>query len=88
MNHRHKRYSDVNRFSKLIIDVVSAVLDGNGDAALTPRDYRDRFTGIAAERKQKRVQLLVISDDALNDIFLPNLRIGQIHRYTSFRFLS
>ena len=86
MYHRRSLYSNADRLCKLIVDIVSGILDGHGDTALAPCDHRDRLAGIAAEREQECVQLLIVGDDALDDIFLPKQRIGQVHKYTSFRF--
>ena len=61
--------SDKNRFRKLIVDTVSAVLDGYDTAASAARDYRDRFPAVTAEREQKGIQFFIIGFDPPNDIF-------------------
>ena len=53
-----------------IVNVVSAVLDGDDAAAPAPGDYGNRLAAVAAQRKQKRVKLTVLRFDPLDDIFL------------------
>ena len=86
MRHRHTLYSNMDRFGKLIVDVVSTVFDRNGKTSLATSNHGDRLTGVAAKGKEECIQFLIVGDDALNDILLSKLRIGQVHRYTSFRY--
>ena len=68
--------SNDDRFSQLIVDIVSAVLDGNRAAALPAGDHGHRLAGIAAQGKQKCIEFFVISVDPLNDILLAFFRYG------------
>ena len=58
-----------NGIGKIVVDGVSTVLDGNDAAALLVRNDGDRLAGVAAQREQKRIQLLVVGFDTLNDVF-------------------
>lgn len=80
--------SDHDRLSQLIIDVVPAVLDRHRAAALSAGNYRDRFTAVAAQREQKRVQLFIICFDPLNDVFFAFLCTRQIHIFHLIQILS
>lgn len=63
-------YSDNDRFRQLVIDVVPAVLDGDYAAAFQMRNNGDRFAAVAAEGKQEGLQILVVSINPLNYVFL------------------
>ena len=66
---RGQPLSHLNGSSQLVVDGVSAVLDGDGAAALAPGYYGDGFTAVAAQRKQKRIEFLVVGFDTADDIF-------------------
>ena len=65
--------------SQLVVDVVPAVLDGDHTAAPAAGDDRDGFAAVAAQRKQKRVQLLILGDDVPDDVFLAFQSVVEIH---------
>ena len=67
---------DDDRFSQLIVNVVSAILDGNGAATSSAGNHRYGFTCIAAKGKQKRIEFFVISFDPLNDVLLAFFSYG------------
>ena len=71
--------SDDDRPCKLCVDVVSAVLDGDGAAAAPPRNDGDLLAAVAAKREQKRVKLRIVRFDPLDDVFLTLLCFQQIH---------
>ena len=60
---------DHDSFGELVIDIVSAILDGHGAAALEMAYHSDRLAAVASKGKQKAVQLFIISFDPLNDVF-------------------
>ena len=80
-------WSDNNCLRQLIVDVVSAVLDGNCTAVLPPCDNGDRFTAVTAQRKQKCIQLFIISFDPLNNVLFAFLCMRQIHMYHLIQIL-
>lgn len=59
-----------NGFSQLLVNVVTAVFDGNHAAALQVRNDGDGLTGITAQGKQKCIQFFVIGVDLLDDVLL------------------
>lgn len=61
--------SNDDRFSQLIVNIVSAVLDGYCASTSPAGHHSDGFAGIAAKRKQKRIEIFVVRFDPLNDIF-------------------
>ena len=67
------RFLNDNGLRQLVVDVVSAVLDGNGAAASAAGDHRDRLAAVAAQGKQKSVQLFIVGFDPLNDVFFSDL---------------
>ena len=76
--------SDNDGLGELIVDVVAGILNGYS-AALSPAgDYGDGLTAVTAQGEQKRIQLLIISFDPLNDILFTFLCSCQIHGYHSF----
>ena len=80
--HRPMLMSDDDGFCQLIVDVVSAVLDGYRAAAFAMGDYRNRFAAVTSEGKQKCIQFLVIGFDCLDDVFLAFHCFFQIHDIT------
>ena len=71
-------------FRQLIVDIVSAILDGNGAAVTATGHNGDGLTGIAAQRKQESIELIVIGFDGFYDVFLPYFRHCQVHCITRF----
>ncbi len=63
------KFSDDDSLSQLIVDVISAILDGNRTATSTAGNHRNRLTAVTAQREQEGVQLFIIGLDPLNDIF-------------------
>ena len=76
---RDLQKSNDDCLSQLAVNVISAVLDRNSTAVLTVRHYGDRFAAVAAQRKQKCVQILVICFDSLYNIFFSFNCVSQIH---------
>jgi hypothetical protein len=70
---------DDDRLSQLIVNVVSAILDGNGAATLATGDHSDWFATVAAKRQQKRLERFIISFDPLNDVLLAFFSYGYVH---------
>ena len=64
---------------QLLVDVVAAILDGHGAAASAVGNHRDRLTAVAAQREQKRIELLIVCLYGFDDVFLAFYSIGQIH---------
>ena len=54
---------------QIVIDVVSAVLDGNDATASAALDDGYRFSAEATERKQEGLEILVIRIYVYDDIF-------------------
>ena len=73
--------SDQYCLSELMVDIVSAVLDGDYAAFLQMRNDGYRLTLVASEREQEGVELLVVGLDALDNVFLAFLGLTQIHNY-------
>ena len=71
--------SDDYGLGEIAVNVVSAVLYGDNTAAASVRDHGDGLATVAAERKQKRVELGVIGFDAFDNVFLSFLGKVQIH---------
>ena len=61
---------NLDSLSQLIINVVSAIFNGDYTTTTLAGDHSDRLTCLASQRKEKRVQILVIGFNARNDIFL------------------
>ena len=59
-----------NGLCQLIVNVVPAVLDRNGAAALAAGHHGDGLSAVTAKREQKCIQFLIIGINALNDVFL------------------
>ena len=74
-------FGDDDGLRQLLVDVVSAVLNGNGQIPPAPGDHGDGLTAVAAQGEQKAVEFLVVCFDPLNDIFLTLLCIYQSHIY-------
>ena len=53
----------------MLVDAVSAVLDGHGAAAFSVGDYGDGFAGITANGEQKSIELFVLGFDLADDVF-------------------
>jgi len=70
---------DHNWFRKLIVDIVSSVLDGNDTASLEMTDDGDLLTAVAAERKQKGIEFFVVGFYVNYNVFLVWLRLFQVH---------
>ena len=62
--------SDQDRVCQVVVNAVSAVLDGNDTSAATVGNDGDLLPRVTTEGKEERVQLLVIRFDSLDDIFL------------------
>ena len=62
--------SNDDRTRQLIVDVVSGILDGNGTAAPAAGDHRDGLACIAAQGKQKAIELFVIRFDPFHCVLL------------------
>jgi len=71
--------SDEDSCSQLIIDIVSAVFDGNGATAPSAGDHRNGLAAVAPQREQKGIQLFVIGLDGPDNIFFAKLGSGQVH---------
>jgi hypothetical protein len=56
--------------SQVLVNIVSAVLDGNYTTASTVLYNRNSFTAEATEREQKRIKLFVIGLNSLDNVFL------------------
>ena len=67
--------SNDNCLSQLIIDVISAILDGYSTAVPAAGHYGDRLTTVAAQREQESVELFVIGFDGADDVFLSFFRL-------------
>ena len=78
------KQSDDDRCGQLVINVVSAVLDGNGKAASAAGDHGNGLTGIAAQREQECIQFFILSGDPADDVFGSYLRTSEIHIYPHF----
>ena len=78
--------SDTDRFCQLIIDIVSAILDGDSAAASPAGNHCNRLTAVTAQREQERIEVFIIGIDPQNDILLTFLCHGQIHNITRFHF--
>ena len=70
-----------DRFGQLIVNVISAVLDGDSAAALSAGDDRDRLAAVAAQGEQKCIELLIIRFDPLNGILSAVRRCNQMLMY-------
>ena len=53
----------------MLVDAVSAVLDGHSAAAFSVGDYGDGFAGITAKGEQKSIELFVLGFDLPDDVF-------------------
>ena len=67
-------YLNQNCLCQLIIDIISSILDGNHTSASAAGDHSDGLATVAAQGKQKAVQLLVVGLDLPNNIFYSDLR--------------
>ena len=67
-------------FSKLIVNIVSCVLDGDDTSALEMTHYGDLFTAVATKGEQEIVELLVVGFDASYDVFYSVLSFSEIHQ--------
>ena len=67
-----KLYRDC--FCKLIIYIVSRVLDRNNKAAFSATNYGDALTAVAAEGKEKGVEIFIRKVAPLGDPMELNLR--------------
>ena len=72
-------FLDQNCFCQMIVNTVSAVLDGNGAGLFSLSDNGDRFTAVTAEREEECIELLVVGIDLFNYIFLAFDSIFEIH---------
>ena len=61
---------DGDRLSQLSVDIISAVLDGDGAATPATGNYGNGLSAIAAEGEQKGQKLFIVGVDRLDDIFL------------------
>ena len=59
-----------NGLSQLIVDIVSAVLDGHGAVVLPAGHHGDGFAAVAAKGEQERIKFFIIGFDALDDVLL------------------
>ena len=66
-------------FRQLIVDVVSAILDGHGTTATPPGYHSNRLAAVAAKGKQECVQFLIVGLDGANDVFNSLLGLCQCH---------
>ena len=71
--------SNNDGLGQLGVDIVAPVLDGHGAAASAAGNYGDGFAAVATQGKQESIQFLVVSFNALDDIFLFQSGGGQIH---------
>ena len=69
-----------NGLRQLVVDIVSAVFDGNGAVAFLFGDDGDGFAAVATQGEEKFVQFLVVGFDGFDDIFLAFLGMSQIHK--------
>ena len=68
--------SNNDGLGQLIVNAVSAILHGYYAAALPAGYHRNWFAAVAAQRKQKRIQILVLGFNAGNDVLF-SLLCGQ-----------
>ena len=61
---------DQNGCRQFIVDIVSAILDGNSTATSAAGHHGDGLSAVTAQREQKCIQFLIIGVNALNDVFL------------------
>ena len=65
-----------NCFCKLIINIISCVLNSYDAASFEVTHYRDNFPGVTAERKKEGIKLPIIGFDLAYDIFNTVLRLS------------
>lgn len=70
---------DYNGGSELVVDVVSSVFDGYDTASFETGDDRNRFSCIATERKEERVEFIIFGFDLFDDVFFVFKSVGKIH---------
>ena len=64
------------------VNAVPAVLYGHHASGPAAGNNGNGLAGVAAQRKQKAVELLVIGVDALDDVLTAEGRVVQIHTIT------
>ena len=74
--------SDSNGFRKLVIDIVSSVLDGNGAAAFSVCNNSDRLSAVTAKGEEESVEFFIVGFDGFDDILFAFNSIFQIHFIT------
>ena len=78
-------FSNLNGSCQLIVDAVSAILNGNHAGASAPGDHGDRLTAVAAQRKQKCIQFFVFCCNISNSILSAKLCFPKCHRHYPFQ---
>jgi hypothetical protein len=63
-----------NGIRQLLVDAVSAILDGHHTSASAAGDHGNGFAAVATQRKQERIQFLIVGFNAPDDVFLSQLR--------------
>ena len=72
-------FLDDDGLRQLIVDVVSAILNGHSTTATPPGHHSNWLTAIAAKGKQECVQFLIVCLDGANDVFNSLLGLCQCH---------
>ena len=78
-------FLNLNGSCQLIIDTISAILDGNHTGASAPGDHGDGLSAVAAQRKQECIQFFILCDNISNGVLLAKLRFPKCHRYYPFQ---
>ena len=62
-----------NSIGKKFVDAVATVLNRDDTAASATRYHGDRLSLVATEREEKGVQLLIVGENILDEIFFSEL---------------
>ena len=73
-----------DRFCKLIVYMISRVLDNYDTAAAEVAYHGDILSAVTAEREEKCAQLLVIDIQLFYLVYLSNVCVFEIHRISPF----
>ena len=68
-----------NGSCQLIVDAVSAVLDGDDAGASAAGDHGDGFSAVAAQREQEGIQFIILCGDVIDQIFSTQLCFPKCH---------
>ena len=59
-------YLKNNRISQMSVYIISSVFNGYGAATSSSGDHCDRFTGIATQGKQERIQFFILCNKVIS----------------------